>query len=144
MKRQIEEDHLEKNKIETNNIVIKNDEKTEIELLYDVFEDDEINEITININTYIKEIHLRKDDENGRKYKYIDKNIKSLINKIDDEFMFKNINMIILIINDNNISSSIYEWKDHLLNEMDYIELLEKDRKMENELIDLLNSTLIL
>lgn len=149
-KRKIKEEHFKKKNIETNNNVqtLNNfDIKEEIELLYDILENDEINEIIININTKSKLIEIEKEDINGkdiRKCKYIDKYLKTFIDTIDDDFMYKNIESFILKLDNNLIPTNLYEWKEHLLNEMDYIELLEKEKKTEDELINLLDSKLVL
>jgi hypothetical protein len=151
IKRKLEEDHLKKEDIETNNVVKtfnkKIDMEEEIELISDIFENDEINEIIININTKSKLIEIEKEDINGkdiRKFKYIDKKLKNLIDTIDDDFIYKNINSFILKLNNNCIPANVYEWKEQLLNEMDYIEVLEKEKKIEDELINLLDSKLFL
>jgi hypothetical protein len=147
MKRQLEEEHSKKDDVKTNNnIQILNnkiDVEKEIELLCDVFEDDDIDEIIINIDIKSKEINIEKKNMNGkdsRKYRYINKSINTLIDKIDDEFMYKNIKSFILKVNNNNINANIYKWKEQLLNELDYIEVLER----ENELIKLLESNLVI
>lgn len=151
IKRKLEEEHFKKEDIKTNNIVQtfnkKIDMEEEIELIYDIFENDEINEIIININTKSKLIEIEKQDINGkdiRKCKYIDKKLNTLIDTMDDDFMYKNIKSFILKVNNNNIPANVYEWKEQLLNELDYIEVLEKEKKMEDELINLLDSKLVL
>jgi hypothetical protein len=151
IKRKLEEEHLKKEEIKTNNVIQTFDKKIdmeeEIELIYDIFENDEINEIIININTKSKLIEIEKEDINGkdiRKCKYIDKKLKNLIDTMDDDFMYKNIKSFILKVNNNNIPANVYEWKEQLLNEMDYIEVLEKEKIMEDELINLLDSKLVL
>jgi glycerophosphoryl diester phosphodiesterase len=146
IKRKLEEEHLKKeNVVQTFNKKI--DIEEEIELISDIFENDEINEIIININTKSKLIEIEKEDINGkdiRKCKYIDKKLKTLIDTIDDDFIYKNINSFILKVNNNCINSNIYEWKEQSLNEIDYIEVLEKEKKIEDELINLLDSKLVL
>lgn len=151
IKRKLEEEHSKKEDIKADNVVQtfnkKIDMEEEIELIYDIFENDEINEIIININTKSKLIEIEKQDINGkdiRKCKYIDKKLNTLIDTMDDDFMYKNIKSFILKINNNNIPANVYEWKEQLLNELDYIEVLEKEKKMEDELINLLDSKLVL
>lgn len=151
IKRKLEEEHSKKEYIKADNVVQtfnkKIDMEEEIELIYDIFENDEINEIIININTKSKLIEIEKQDINGkdiRKCKYIDKKLNTLIDTMDDDFMYKNIKSFILKVNNNNIPANVYEWKEQLLNELDYIEVLEKEKKMEDELINLLDSKLVL
>lgn len=150
MKRQLEEDYVKnKNKNKDNdniNNIQKIDVNHEIQSLEDIFENDEI-EIIINVflkEKQIKIVEKRNEKDNIRKYKYVDKGLKSLIDSIDDEFMYKTIKSFTLKVNNNNIFADIYKWKEQLLNELSYIEILEKEKQNEDELVELLESTLIL
>lgn len=150
MKRQLEEDYVKnKNKNKDNdniNNIQKIDVNHEIQSLEDIFENDEI-EIIINVflkEKQIKIVEKRNEKDNIRKYKYVDKGLKSLIDSIDDEFMYKTIKSFTLKVNNNNIFADIYKWKEQLLNELSYIEILEKEKQKEDELVELLESTLIL
>lgn len=114
------------------------------ELLHEIFEEDEIKELKINVDTKTKEIIISKENINGkniRKCKYIDKRLKSFLDEMDDDLIYKNIQSFILIVNGNNIFVDIKKWKEQLLNEISYIEILENEEK---ELVELIKTTLVL
>lgn len=113
-------------------------------ILDDIFEDDNV-DIIINIDTKDKKICINeKSDgkEKIREYKYGDKNLSSLIDSIYDNFMYKDINSLLLYLNKQNIFVDKENWKDQLLNEIEYINVLEEDMKKEDELINLLETNL--
>lgn len=117
MKRQSEEDYVKK----INNIQ-KTDINDEIQSLEDMFENDDA-EITINVvlkEKQIKIVEKINEKENIRRYKYVDKGLKSLIDSIDDKFMYKTIKSFALKVNNNNIFTDIYKWKEQLLDEISY------------------------
>lgn len=114
------------------------------ELLHEIFEEDVIKELKINVDTKTKEIIISKENINGkniRKCKYIDKRLKSFLDEMDDDLIYKNIQSFILIVNGNNIFVDIKKWKEQLLNEISYIEILENEEK---ELVELIKTTLVL
>lgn len=114
------------------------------ELLHEIFEEDEIKELKINVDTKTKEIIISKENINGkniRKCKYIDKKLKSFLDEMDDDLIYKNIQSFILNVNGNNIFVDIKKWKEQLLNEISYIEILENEEK---ELVELMKTTLVL
>lgn len=113
-------------------------------ILNDIFEDDII-DIIIEIDTKYKKICINEksdEKENSREYKYGNKNLSHLINSINDNFMYKNINSLLLYLNKQNLFVNKENWKDQLLNEIEYINILEEDTKREDELINLLESNL--
>jgi hypothetical protein len=137
MKRQLEEEN-ENEKDDVSNL------NKYIELLHEIFEEDEIKELKINIDTKNKEIIISKENINGkniRKCKYIDKKLKSFLDEMDDDLIYKNIQSFILNVNGNNIFVDIKKWKEQLLNEISYIEILENEEK---ELVELMKTTLVL
>lgn len=138
--------HLEDELIR-NEIIQRIDVSKELELSNDIFENDGVYNIIINVNTKRKEIIINENTnmkENIKKYKYIDKRLKSLVDTINEGFMYKNIQSFILKIDDNNIFANIHQWKNQLFNEISYVEILEKEKRIDNELIKLLESNLIL
>lgn len=113
-------------------------------ILNDIFEDDII-DIIIEIDTKYKKICINEksdEKENNREYKYGNKNLSHLINSINDNFMYKNINSLLLYLNKQNLFVNKENWKNQLLNEIEYINILEEDTKREDELINLLESNL--
>lgn len=113
-------------------------------ILDDIFEDDNVN-IIINIDTKDKKICINEksdEKEKNREYKYGDKNLSSLIDSIYDDFMYKDINSLLLYLNKQNLFVDKENWKDQLLNEIAYINALEEDMKKEDELINILETNL--
>lgn len=91
-------------------IIIKKSNKKEIEeineILYDIFEEDDDLDIIINIDTINKNIYINEKNDNNEKnrnYKYGNKNFESLIEVIYDDFMYKDINSLLIYIDKQNI-----------------------------------------
>lgn len=113
-------------------------------ILDDIFENDNV-DIIINIDTNDKNIYINEKfygKEKNRKYKYGDKNLSFLIDSIHDDFMYKDINSLLLYLNKQNLFVNKENWKEQLLNEIAYINVLEEDTKREDELINLLETNL--
>ena len=155
MKRSFEQDEYKNDKIinfqNPTNIKFKETKKTNEEeikeinnILYDMLEDDNIN-VIIKVNTQKKEIYVNEYnniDKKNRKYIYIKDNLTLLVNSIYDDFMYKEIHSFELYLNDKNIFANKTEWPNQLLNEIEYINILEKEKQEEEELINLLSSNL--
>lgn len=113
-------------------------------ILDDIFENDNV-DIIINIDTNDKNIYINEKfdgKEKNRKYKYGDKNLTFLIDSIHDDFMYKDINSLLLYLNKQNLFVNKENWKEQLLNEIAYIDVLKEDTKKEDELINLLKTNL--
>lgn len=130
-------------------IIIKKSNKKEIEeineILYDIFEEDDDLDIIINIDTINKNIYINKKNDNNEKnrnYKYGNKNFESLIEVIYDDFMYKDINSLLIYIDKQNIFVDKENWKKQLYNEIAYIKLLENENKKDDELITILENSL--
>lgn len=130
-------------------IIVKKTNKEEIneinEILYDIFEDDDNLDIIINIDTINKNIYINEkniNNDKNRKYKYRDKNFESLMEVIYNDFMYKDINSLLLYIDKNNIFVDKENWKTQLYNEIDYVKLLENENKEEDELISILENSM--
>lgn len=65
-----------------------------------------------------------------------------MINTIYDDFMYKDINSLLLYLDKQNLFVDKNKWKDQLLNEISYINLLKEENKEDNELISLLEINL--
>lgn len=155
MKRSFEQNENKNDKIinfqNPANIKIKETKKTNEEeikeindILYDILEGDNIN-VIIKVNTQKKEIYVNEYNninKKNRKYMYIKDNLTLLVNSIYDDFMYKEIHSFELYLNDKNIFANKTEWPNQLLNEIEYINILEKERQQEEELINLLSSNL--
>lgn len=155
MKRFFEQDEYKNDKIinfqNPTNIKFKETKKTNEEeikeindILYDMLEDDNIN-VIIKVNTQKKEIYVNEYnniDKKNRKYIYIKDNLTLLVDSIYDNFMYKEIHSFELYLNDKNIFANKTEWPNQLLNEIEYINILEKEKQQEEELINLLKSNL--
>lgn len=130
-------------------IIIKKSNKKEIEeineILYDIFEEDDDLDIIINIDTINKNIYINEKNDNNEKnrnYKYGNKNFESLIEVIYDDFMYKDINSLLIYIDKQNIFVDKENWKKQLYNEIAYIKLLENENKKDDELITILENSL--
>lgn len=155
MKRSFEQDEYKNDKIinfqNPTNIEFKETKKTNEEeikeindILYDMLEDDNIN-VIIKVNTQKKEIYVNEYNnihKKNRKYIYIKDNLTLLVDSIYDDFMYKEIHSFELYLNDKNIFANKTEWPNQLLNEIEYINILEKEKQQEEELINLLSSNL--
>lgn len=155
MKRSFEQNENKNDKIinfqNPTNIKIKETKKTNEEeikeindILYDILEGDNIN-VIIKVNTQKKEIYVNEYNninKKNRKYMYIKDNLTLLVNSIYDDFMYKEIHSFELYLNDKNIFANKTEWPNQLLNEIEYINILEKEKQQEEELINLLSSNL--
>ena len=107
-------------------------------LLKKIYEKDDTMDITINANTKHCEISIKEKSHkfyNDRKYKYKNSGLKNLLDAMYDEFMFKDINTLIISVNDNNIFAEKQKWTEQLYNEILYINILEKEQKGEHDLI---------
>lgn len=131
-------------------IIIKKTNNQEIdeinELLNNIIEDETNIDVVININTRKKEICINENINEKlkyKKYKYGNKKLESMIDIIYDDFMYKDINSLILYLNDQNIFVDKSEWRNQLFNEVSYIKILEEERKEENELINLLETNML-
>lgn len=131
-------------------IIIKKTNNQEIdeinELLNNIIEDETNIDVIININTRKKEICINENINEKlkyKKYKYGNKKLESMIDIIYDDFMYKDINSLILYLNDQNIFVDKSEWRNQLFNEVSYIKILEEERKEENELINLLETNML-
>lgn len=132
------------------NIIIKKTNNQEIdeinELLNNIIEDETNIDVVININTRKKEICINENINEKlkyKKYKYGNKKLESMIDIIYDDFMYKDINSLILYLNDQNIFVDKSEWRNQLFNEVSYIKILEEERKEENEIINLLETNML-
>lgn len=131
-------------------IIIKKTNNQEIdeinELLNNIIEDETNIDVIININTRKKEICINENINEKlkyKKYKYGNKKLESMIDIIYDDFMYKDINSLILYLNDQNIFVDKSEWRNQLFNEVSYIKILEEERKEENEIINLLETNML-
>ena len=155
MKRSFEQNEYRNDKIinfqNPTNIKFKETKKTNEEeikeindILYDILEGDNIN-VIIKVNTQKKEIYVNEYNninKKNRKYMYIKDNLTLLVNSIYDDFMYKEIHSFELYLNDKNIFANKTKWPNQLLNEIEYINILEKEKQQEEELINLLSSNL--
>lgn len=135
----------QKDENELNKKSNKDDLKEINNVLYDIFIEDNMVDIIININTKNKEICINEninEKEKNRKYKY-GKNLESMIDVIYDDFMYKNINSLLLYLDNRNLFVNKEKWRDQLLNEILYMDILEEENKKEDELISLLETSLI-
>jgi hypothetical protein len=128
-------------------ITIKKTNKEELdeinEILCYTLEDDDNLDIIINIDTINKFIYINEknnNNEKNRKYKYGNKNFESLIDVIHDDFMYKDINSLLLYIDKQNLFVDKEEWKTQLYNEISYINLLKNESKKDDELMGLLDN----
>jgi hypothetical protein len=142
MKRSLDKN---KNNNEENNIIKKTVEQ-EIDEINDLLNNILIEEsnidIIINIDTIKKEIYINENvnkKEKNRKYKYGNEKLESMINIIYEDFMYKNINSIILYLDNKNLFVNKEDWKDQLFNDISYIKIFEEEEKRENEFINLNN-----
>lgn len=156
MKRSLDENSNEKiinfhrQDLDKKDIIIKKTNNQEIdeinELLNNIIEDETNIDVVININTRKKEICINENINEKlkyKKYKYGNKKLESMIDIIYDDFMYKDINSLILYLNDQNIFVDKSEWRNQLFNEVSYIKILEEERKEENELINLLETNML-
>lgn len=131
-------------------IIIKKTNKQEIDeindLLNDILEEETNIDVVINIDTRKKEICINEninEKEKNRKYKYGNKKLESMIDIIYDDFMYKDINSLILYLNNQNLFVDKKDWRNQLFNEVSYIKVLEEEDKKENELINLLEKNML-
>jgi hypothetical protein len=135
---------------EEKDIIIKKTNKQEIDeindLLNDILEEETNIDVVINIDTRKKEICINEninEKEKNRKYKYGNKKLESMIDIIYDDFMYKDINSLILYLNNQNLFVDKKDWRNQLFNEVSYIKVLEEEEKKENELINLLEKNML-
>jgi hypothetical protein len=135
---------------EEKDIIIKKTNKQEIDeindLLNDILEEETNIDVVINIDTRKKEICINEninEKEKNRKYKYGNKKLESMIDIIYDDFMYKDINSLILYLNNQNLFVDKKDWRNQLFNEVSYIKVLEEEDKKENELINLLEKNML-
>lgn len=130
--------------------IIKKTNKEEIEeinfIINNIF-DDNLVDIIININTKNKEIHVNKKSinnkkENNRKFKYNDKSLDLFLDFIYDDLLYDDINTLSVYLNNQNIFVDKTEWKNQLLNEISYTDMLEEEYKKEDEIINSLETDL--
>lgn len=110
------------------------------DIYYDMFEYDNI-DVIIKVNTKNKEIYVNENNKN-RKYIYIKDNLRLLIDSIYDNFMYKEIYSFELYLDGKNIFANKNDWPSQLLNEIEYVNILELEMQEEDELINLLESNL--
>lgn len=113
-------------------------------ILNEIFEEDNI-DVAIKVNSKNQEIYVNEYNDIGektRKYKYTKDNLKVLLDSIYDNFMYKEINSFLLYLDDTNIFAYKENWVIQLLNEIEHINILKKEKQEDDELINLLEFTL--
>lgn len=113
------------------------------ELLNNILIEETNIDVIINIDTIKKEIYINENidkKEKNRKYKYGNEKLESMINIIYEDFMYKDINSLILYLNKQNLFVDKKEWRNQLFNDILYIKILEEEEKKENEVINLLET----
>lgn len=113
-------------------------------ILNEIFEEDNI-DVVIKVNSKNQEIYVNEYNEIGektRKYKYTEDNLKVLLDSIYDNYMYKEIHSFLLYLDDTNIFAYKENWATQLLNEIEHINILKKEKQEDDEFINLLESKL--